>query len=320
MTPTIAVVIPAWNSAQTIRTALESVLCQSRPADEVIVVDDGSADHTARVVRRFGDAVRLIQQGNGGSAVARQTGSLAAAAEYIAYLDADDWWPSDKLEVTLGVLRSEQVDFMLADLQRAEPGAPPEAYQPRNTAFFPAARAFFERFPSPSGTADLYRLPAPDALDLLLTGFPVYPSTAIVRRQALLDVGGWDARFRRCQDFDIGLRLVRHFPMHFHDRVQAVLGLHEVNRDATAYVLKQTRGDIAVLEAHYRAEPPASAYRQQVARALARKWCALGYQYRVLGDRAEARAAYRAAMRWPSKRLHAALRWLAPAKPSRYGR
>lgn len=95
----ISAVIPAYNSEQTIGRAIESVLKQTRPADEIIVIDDGSTDATADTVRAFGDKVRLIQQENAGASVARNTGIQAAAGEWVAFLDADDEWLPEKLHL-----------------------------------------------------------------------------------------------------------------------------------------------------------------------------------------------------------------------------
>lgn len=309
MPASISVIIPAYNAAATIEHAINSVLGQTETPNEIIVVDDGSTDDTADVISRFGSTVRLIRQSNQGSSVARQTGTDAATSDYVAYLDSDDWWPADKLSLCRSILDREQVDFLLADLQRAHPGDPPAAYLPRNITYFQWAREYFERHKDSTNVPDLYRLPIAEGLSLLLRGFPVYPSTALIRRQAVQEVGGWDARFRRCQDFDLGLRLARRFPLHYLDRVQAILGLHEVNSDATRYVIKQTQGDIRVLEAHFHGEPPGTPYREQVARAIAGKLCGLGYTYRQAGETVLARQAYRRAIHWPGKRLHALARW-----------
>jgi glycosyltransferase involved in cell wall biosynthesis len=304
----IAVVMPAYNAAETIRHGIESVLAQTSPADEIVVVDDGSTDDTAEVARSFNSAVRLIRQPNQGSAVARQTGTAAVSADYVAYLDADDWWPHEKLAVCRELLAAEDVEFLLADLQRARPGDPADVWLPRNSTFFPWARDYFEGRRVPGVQRPLYRLEPPQAVELLLRGFPVYPSTALVKRSVVEAAGGWDRRFRRAQDFDIGLKIARHHPLHYLDEVQALVGLHSVNEDALAYVVKQTQGDIRVLQAHVEQEPRGSRYRDQAARAVARKYCGLGYTLRQMGRRSEAREAYRQALAWPGRRVHALLR------------
>ncbi len=97
-TPSISVVIPAYNSAGFIGSAIESVLSQTLPATEVIVVDDGSSDNTAEVVSKYPAPVRLIRQANGGPAAARNHGIREAVGDWIGLLDADDAWLPTKLE------------------------------------------------------------------------------------------------------------------------------------------------------------------------------------------------------------------------------
>lgn len=97
MSPRFSVVIPAFNAAATLARAIESVLAQSWAAHEIIVVDDGSGDATAAIARGFGERVRLIQQANGGVSVARNTGAAAASGDWLAFLDADDWYAPDRI-------------------------------------------------------------------------------------------------------------------------------------------------------------------------------------------------------------------------------
>lgn len=98
---TFSVVIPVYNGAATIARAVESVLAQSRPADEVIVVDDASSDDTLQTLRaRFGDKVLTVSLPvNRGSGAARNAGMDVATGDYIAFLDADDSWHTEKLRI-----------------------------------------------------------------------------------------------------------------------------------------------------------------------------------------------------------------------------
>jgi glycosyltransferase involved in cell wall biosynthesis len=96
--PTVSVVIPVFNGDAFVGDAIAGVLAQTHPVVECIVVDDGSTDATADVVRRFGGAVRLIQQPNAGVAAARNRGAEAATGRFVAFLDADDAWAPGKLE------------------------------------------------------------------------------------------------------------------------------------------------------------------------------------------------------------------------------
>ncbi len=111
--PTISVVIPAYNAETTIRRAIDSVLAQTTPPTEILVVDDGSPDGLARVVAAYGPAVTLIQQTNSRSAAARNRGIDAATGDFVAFLDADDYWEPEKLHHQLSVLdKHPQVDVV----------------------------------------------------------------------------------------------------------------------------------------------------------------------------------------------------------------
>lgn len=92
----ISVIIPSYNRAHTLERALQSVLDQTSPADEIIVVDDGSIDHSSALVQQY-PTVKLIQQTNKGVSAARNTGIRTATYEWIALLDSDDEWLTDKL-------------------------------------------------------------------------------------------------------------------------------------------------------------------------------------------------------------------------------
>ena len=88
----ISVIIPAYNSSRTIRTTLESAFAQVRPADEILVMDDGSTDNTADIVRSFGSRITLLSQPNAGCAEARNALCRVAQGDLLAFLDADDSW------------------------------------------------------------------------------------------------------------------------------------------------------------------------------------------------------------------------------------
>lgn len=101
----ISVVIPAYNAGAHIGRTIDSVLKQTRPADEIIIVDDGSTDNTAEAIRQYESKVRLICQENGGASAARNTGINAAAYEWIAFLDGDDEWLDGYLETQIDLLK-----------------------------------------------------------------------------------------------------------------------------------------------------------------------------------------------------------------------
>lgn len=95
---TIVAIIPAYNRAGTIVRAVQSVLDQTRPADEVLVVDDGSTDDTLERLAPFADRIRVETIENAGAAVARNIGVSRTGARWIAFLDSDDYWLPDHLD------------------------------------------------------------------------------------------------------------------------------------------------------------------------------------------------------------------------------
>lgn len=106
--PKVSVIIPAYNREHTIGRAMRSVLHQTFQDFEIIVVDDGSTDGTAKVIKRFRDPrIRhLHHEKNRGAAAARNTGIKAACGEYIAFLDSDDEWLPEKLDEQIGALQN----------------------------------------------------------------------------------------------------------------------------------------------------------------------------------------------------------------------
>lgn len=116
MVPRFSVIIPAYNSATTLARAIDSVLAQSYPAQEIIVVDDGSTDRTFEVVARYGEKVRYIRQDNAGVSSARNRGALAASGDWLAFLDADDWYYPDRLRLHAAWIQEDAaLDFLTGD-------------------------------------------------------------------------------------------------------------------------------------------------------------------------------------------------------------
>jgi glycosyltransferase involved in cell wall biosynthesis len=94
----IATIIPAYNCERYLAEAIESVLAQNYRPLEIIVIDDGSTDDTAKIAKRFEPAIQYCFQANGGIGSARNRGIELAHSDFIAFLDADDLWPEGKLE------------------------------------------------------------------------------------------------------------------------------------------------------------------------------------------------------------------------------
>ena len=188
----VSVIMPCYNAAAYVGEAIEDVLAQTYGPVELIVVDDGSTDGSADVVARYGRAVRLIRQSNGGCASARNTGLAHATGAYVAFLDADDRWDPRILEALVGALADHGADV---PSERAD-----------------LAYCGWARFWGHLGTArpfiphDLEADHA-DKLEFVMQCCPFPIHAVLVRMARLREVGGFDPRFPPAEDYDLWLRL-----------------------------------------------------------------------------------------------------------------
>ncbi|MCC7394933.1 MAG: glycosyltransferase family 2 protein [Sphingomonadaceae bacterium] len=114
----ISIILPCHNGAAFIADALDSVLDQSRPADEIIVVDDGSADASAEICLSYGSRIRLIRQSRQGAGAARNVGVWASSGDIIGFLDADDSWPPDSVAMRLGQMAATGADIVFGQVRQ----------------------------------------------------------------------------------------------------------------------------------------------------------------------------------------------------------
>ncbi len=191
--PRFRVVVPAFNAEATVEDALRSVLAQTCPDFEVVVVDDGSTDGTAERVRAVADRrIHLVQQANQGLAGARNTGIRASRARYVSLLDSDDVWLPTYLEEMGKALEAHpDAGFAYADAYVFDEDrrAVPRATGRRNQSS--------PRRPPATAHAQLRALLERNWVFGLVT----------IRRDVLERVGAFDARLRACEDWDLWLRL-----------------------------------------------------------------------------------------------------------------
>lgn len=115
----VSVVIPTYNTADYITQTLDSVLGQTFKNYEIIVVDDGSTDHTGEVLSSYMNRINYIHQENSGRSEARNTGIKAARGKYVAFLDSDDLWTPEKLRYQVEIMENHsEIDFLFGDKQR----------------------------------------------------------------------------------------------------------------------------------------------------------------------------------------------------------
>jgi glycosyltransferase involved in cell wall biosynthesis len=131
---TVSVIIPYYRASQTIARAVKSVLGQTVPPREILIVDDGSPEDVAGATKQFGSSVTLIHKPNGGAASARNLGIEHSQGEWVAFLDADDYWEPSKLERQLAF--SEGVGLIGARWFTETPGKPRSVAKNTQLAFF----------------------------------------------------------------------------------------------------------------------------------------------------------------------------------------
>jgi hypothetical protein len=198
--PKFSVVIPAYNSAATLRRAVESVLAQSWPAHEIIVVDDGSTDDTWPLAREFGDQVRLIHQPNAGVSIARNRGVEAATGDWLAFLDADDWYYPDRLRWHAEWIAGDDcLDFLTGDYEyRHEDGSLTGTSMARHAS----GRAMLEK----ADGAEKVVMEAKEIESFVADHFGDM-HTLSVPRKTFQVLGGYPPGFKVCEDVHLLTRL-----------------------------------------------------------------------------------------------------------------
>ena len=233
--PLVSVIIPTYNGACFLAQTIESVLAQTYPSLEVLVVDDGSTDATWAVTAGYGSRVRYVRQANAGTAAARNRGVVEARGEYVALLDHDDLWLPHKLE--------RQLPFFAGD---------------------PAIGVVFagiEFFRTRTGEVTAQYFPGPELGPHDLLAHRVLPiQTVVFRRSALDAVGPFDEGLRGTDDWDLGIRLSMRFRMVGVPETLARVRLHPGQQGGNARSMyRQAR---LVLQKHRTLHPGCRACRE----------------------------------------------------------
>lgn len=194
--PLISVVIPTYNRVHYLAKTIDSVLNQTYPNIEIIVVDDGSKDTTIELLKNYGSKIRFIQQSNRGAPFARNEGARHAHGQYISFLDDDDFWLPNKIEAEVEFLeKNPDYGFVYCDThyineQGEITGKRMLSYDEVQT---------FER---------LYQ-----------GNFIISTSVVLVRKSCLDTVGIFDESLPQSQDYDLWLRLAKRFKFAYLDKI-----------------------------------------------------------------------------------------------------
>ena len=200
--PRFSIIIPAHNRERYIGATIQSALSQHYPAEEIIVVDDGSTDNTSRIVHQFtqGPQLRYFYQINQGPAAARNYGAAAAKGNWLAFLDADDIWDRDKLWVQAEYVRKHPDTRMFwCDVDYMDEAG--------------NAREPFEWH---------------DRLAPLMFNRPMcpIPSTVVLRKDVFMLLGGFNPSMHCYEDGEFFMRVAARFPIHFIDKTLVTYRCH----------------------------------------------------------------------------------------------
>lgn len=193
--PKVSVIIATYNSAAYLPEAIESVLNQTFRGFEIILVDDGSTDETGQVVEPYLPRIRLLTQQNMGPAAARNTGIRMAKGDYLVFLDADDLLLPDKLKAQLDYLEKyPQIDVVYSNgyYSASLPGGNQKKQLFTETGFL---------------RKDLGHPPESIKILAIQNAFPLH--VAMVRKVAVLDIGGFDESLPAIEDWDFWYRIAQ---------------------------------------------------------------------------------------------------------------
>lgn len=206
--PTISVIMPCYNAGPWVRGALRSIAAQTRPPEQVIVIDDGSSDNSLEEIRSSGVELLLLQTRLKNAAAARNFGVERATGEWLAFLDADDeWYPQHLGEAEALIRRGHDAgvtgidDYLFVDGQRRLTVNPWPIDEPTTGLSAERYVEFWSR-------------------QLKFTLIPT-----LVRRDRFLEVGGFDPEQKRRHDFDMWLRVIHGRTWAYNPRATAIARL-----------------------------------------------------------------------------------------------
>jgi glycosyltransferase involved in cell wall biosynthesis len=288
--PAVSVIIPTYDCARWLAESLESVLAQTDPDYELIVVDDGSTDDTPDVLARYAGRLTVVRGDHGGLGAARNLGLARATGEWIAFHDADDVAMRDRLAWSREFLREHPEFDAVFGNGRCMPVDDPASPQVVGGRFLAATHG--------------RRLTVTDLFD----GFPLYFQGALVPRAAFAAAGPFDAGYQVLTDLEYGYRLLPRLRAACVDHTMFHYRRHDSNitRDLLRMRLEVAR----TLERLPGVAPGAveSIGTRRVRHRIARQYFRIGVVQLRRGERADAADAFARAARL--RPFHPRYRWM----------
>jgi len=237
----VSAILPTFNRADFLESALNAILSQLVPPDEIIVIDDGSTDHTDAILQKFAKYIRSARIKNSGAPVARNAGDYLATGEWLWFCDSDDIWSPLYLSRVHGLLNANpQPRFVFGNFRLVR-----EDVWDIATKFESAPPGFWGAGASPRGKKDW--LVTDSLYARLLTFQPIFHSTLVVSRDLFDAIGGYNPSFARTgsEDFEFILRCAAHAPAGVIG--EALVGIRRHTGNFSADQLHNLLGEIAIL-------------------------------------------------------------------------
>jgi len=238
--PRVSVIIPTYNRAKTLPRAVESVLNQTFDGFELLIVDDGSIDNTKEVtdnLKSEDDRIQYFYQENNGAAAARNLGIKKSSGEYIAFLDSDDKWLPEKLKRQINFFQNQDnsnLGFIGCNKLMIELDNSGKVIERFN----------FHQMKFKQGKLDF------SLKDFLALRTPINPTTAFIKKDALLKAGLFDESLTVHEDFELWIRLAQKFDFAFDNEILAQYYIWDQGISKTADSLKKAKIKKSIIKKH----------------------------------------------------------------------
>jgi len=256
----VSVIMPTYNRAKYISDAVESVLAQTYRNIELLIIDDGSCDNTYEVVSPFLKDHRLhyIKQQNSGAAAARNKGLELMTGRYVAFIDSDDIWNSNKLDIQLSVLHElPEVSLVCSDFSCGDNNNIKEKSHIKSyfSVFHDYNLDYDDVFANRmttniKGLAAYEKVYWSNIYNTILFGNMILTSTCICRKDIFKCVGFFNSKYKTLEDYDLFLRISKYYKVAFIDKPLIVYRYSQNQLSGEAFFEKLCKNLIDIFNAN----------------------------------------------------------------------